>query len=620
MLDFVILTKRQRVIGIIVAFIATFGLISVVQARVPDDTFYGRQWYLRQINAEQAWDKTVGSASVIVAVIDTGIDINHEDLKENIWTNPKEIPGNRIDDDHNGYVDDAHGWNFVSNTNDVRPRAAGSSADGFVHGTLVASLIGARGNNGIGITGVAWDVKIMPLTALDDTGQGSTERVAMAIRYAVTNGASIINLSLEGYTRTQDVEDALAFARSRGVLTMAAAGNSGLPEGDDVDAVRVYPVCLSQDQTFGVVGVGGTDTLDQKAEYANYGSCVDLSAPGYNLFGARPVSYATTTQAGYEGGYSGTSLAAPLVTGVAVLIKSVHPDWTAPQIRARLLQSVTPIDDVLPESLRGKMGRGRLDAAMALEDTTSTVVLPESVEAQASVPGRVTRVRIKQGSRAVEIKPFGGKDKRGARTAITDVYQDGRQQVVVVAASGPRADWVLYSLNGIELRHGTVSSNVRGAPIVVAAGGGFVISETAGGRAWGVDRAGNVFPFTPYGPSYRAGLDLIGLADAVAFAPSGGGGHLAVMTIYGQRLVSDFPFGRDARGRWTLSYLPPSPSHPASLAMSGTPGTRVIDAQRLGISAWETMTAQELKQSVSLRSSGIATSDKEFLLYDRRPR
>jgi subtilisin family serine protease len=615
-----ILKKRQQYCGIFAALVSTLGFVSVVQARVPDDTFYGRQWYLHQINAEQAWDKTVGSSSVIVAVIDTGFDIDHEDLKDNIWTNPKEIPGNGIDDDRNGYVDDVHGWNFVTDSNNVRPRDMGTGGDLYIHGTLVASLIGARGNNGIGITGVAWNVKIMPLTALDDMGEGSTERVADAIRYAVLNGAHLINLSLEGYTRTQDVEDALAFARSRGVLTMAAAGNSEFPDGEDLDVVRVYPVCLSQDQQFGVVGVGGTDTLDQKAEYANYGSCVDLSAPASDLFGARPMSSATTTQPGYEGGYSGTSLAAPLVTGVAALIKSVHPEWTASQIRERLLQSVTPIDGVLPEALRGKMGRGRLDAAMALEDATSTVILSESVEVQASVPGRVTRVRIKRGTSVVEIKPFGGKDTRGARAAITDVYRDGNQQVVAVVASGQRADWVLYNPGGTEIRRGIVSTNVRGTLVVAAASGGFVIAETAGGRAWGVDWAGNVFPFTPFGPSYRAGLDLVGVADAAAFSPIGGGGHLMVTDIHGKRLVSDFPFGRDARGRWTLSYLPPSPSRPASLVMSGPPGMHVIDAQRLGTSAWEVISAQELKQSFSLKSSGSVTSDKEFLMFDQRSR
>jgi hypothetical protein len=620
MLDFCILMRCQKAIVILTALVMALGFATVAQARVPDDTFFSRQWYLRQINAEQAWDKTVGSSSVVVAVIDTGIDIDHEDLKDNIWTNPKEIPGNGVDDDRNGYVDDVHGWNFVNDSNDVRPRQSGSSADGFVHGTLVSSLIGARGNNGIGITGVAWNVQIMPLTALDDTGEGSTERVADAIRYAVVNGADFINLSLEGYTDTQDVDDALAFARSRGVLTVAAAGNSDVPAGDNVDAVRVYPVCLSQDQKFGVVGVGGTDTLDQKAEYANYGSCLDLSAPAYNLFGARPTSFATTTQAGYEGGYSGTSLAAPLVTGVAVLIKSVHPDWTATQIRARLLQSVTPIDDVLPESLRGKMGHGRLDAAMALEDSTSTIILPESVEVQGSIQGRISRVRVKQGTKTFELKPFGDKDKRGVRAAITDIYHDGTQQVVVVAASGPRADWVLYNLDGTVIRRGNVSTNIRGTSIVAAATGGFIIAETGGGRAWGVDWAGNVFPFTPYGPSYRAGLDLMGLADAAAFAPIGGGGHLMVTDIHGKRVVSDFPFGKDVRGRWALSYLPPSPSRPASLVMSGPTGLRVIDVQRLGTPAWGTMSAQELKQYASLKSLGTSTSDKEFLLFDQRPR
>ena len=204
---------------------------SAAEARVPNDTFYSKQWYLRQINAEAAWDKTTGSDQVIVAVIDTGVDIDHEDLRDNVWTNAGELPGNGIDDDKNGFADDVHGWNFLANSNDVKPHEPGASEDGFIHGTLVASLIAARGGNDVGVAGVAWNVKIMPLTALDGMGFGSSDDVAEAVRYAVTNGAQIINLSLEGYTNSTDITAALAYARSKGVLTVAASGNARRSDG-----------------------------------------------------------------------------------------------------------------------------------------------------------------------------------------------------------------------------------------------------------------------------------------------------------------------------------------------------------------------------------------------------
>jgi subtilisin family serine protease len=298
----------------LICFVMTLALLgqaSFTSARTPDDTFYSRQWYLPQIGAPRAWDRTTGSPVVVVAVIDTAMDIDHEDLKDNIWMNAKEIFGNGADDDGNGYVDDVHGWNFTNNSNDVRPHGAGATEHGYIHATLVASLIAAKGNNATGIAGVAWNARIMPLVALDAEGGGSTADVGRAIRYAADNGASIINLSLEGYADASEVDDALVYARSKGVLTVSAAGNAEVPEGIDLDKVRVYPACLSLDAQYGTIGVGSTDVFDERAYYANYGSCIQVSAPGDDLFGAKPsygAAGTSSTQAvsGYGGGYSGT--------------------------------------------------------------------------------------------------------------------------------------------------------------------------------------------------------------------------------------------------------------------------------------------------------------------------
>lgn len=189
------------------------GFASIAQAKTPDDTFYFKQWYLQQIRAEEAWEKTTGSKQVVVAVIDTAVDIDHEDLRGNIWTNPNEVAGNGIDDDGNGFIDDIHGWNFVDDSAELRPNAE-DRQEAFVHGTLVASLIGAEGNNSRGIAGVAWHVSIMPLVGLDASGSGSTVDVANAVNYAVLHGADIINLSIEGHLRDPLLDEAIAFARS----------------------------------------------------------------------------------------------------------------------------------------------------------------------------------------------------------------------------------------------------------------------------------------------------------------------------------------------------------------------------------------------------------------------
>ena len=487
------------------------GMIPSALALTPDDTFYAKQWYLLQIQAEKAWDITTGSPDVIVAVVDTAMDIDHEDLKENIWTNTRETFGNSVDDDGNGFADDIHGWNFLDRSNDVRPRDGAGTEHGRVHATLVASLIAARGNNGVGIAGVAWRIKIMPVVALDADGGGSTGDVANAIYYAVNNGADIINLSLEGYQDAPDVDAAIAHARSMGVLTVAAAGNAEEVAGVDVDMQRVFPVCLSTDTSFGLIGVGSTDRADRRAAFANYGSCIQVSAPGDDVFGAQPTD--PSTGAGYGSGFSGTSLAAPLVAGTAALIKSLRPDWGWAELRERIMSTAAPVDHLQDDAYRGRIGRGRLDMAAAV---TGLVGMPPPQEPQtlsATIPGRDTRVRVRTAtvSSMVDVAPYGMKDQRGARAAFADVDGDGSAEIVVVPASGRAGTWVVLSADGTERMRGNVATDLREGLIVTATSGGFVLADPRGGRAWGVDAKGVVTPFYPYGTGYRAGLDMVSL-------------------------------------------------------------------------------------------------------------
>jgi subtilisin family serine protease len=544
-----------------------------VAARTPNDTFYGRQWYLPQMQAEQAWDVSTGSPSVIVAVVDTAMDIDHEDLKENIWTNVRENFGNGKDDDGNGFIDDIHGWNFLKASNEVRP-AGGSSVDhGRVHATLVASLIAAKGNNDIGIAGVAWNVRIMPLVALDADGGGNTSDVANAIRYAVENGASIINLSLEGYTEAADVDEAIAYARSKGVLTVAAAGNADEADGFDLDEVQVYPVCLSVDTSYGLIGVGSTDRNDQHAPYANYGSCVNVSAPGDDIFGAIPTD--PTTGAGYASGFSGTSLAVPLVSGAAALLKSIRPDWGWAEIRDRIMMTADSIDHLQSVQLEGKLGRGRLNLAAAVSGLVP-VTSPALWAALATPARQPTRVLLTDGSATQEIAPFGTADMRGARAIMTDLEGDGTQEVVIASASGKTGDWAVYGVDGTLRRKGTVAKDVRGGLLIATVPGGFVLAEADGGRAWGIQASGTSTLFYPYGSAYHAGVEIVSIPAGVAFVPHGGGGHLAVFTVAGSRIASVFPFGKSARGRWSLTL-----QSDGLLRMIGSSGTTTIDPSRL---------------------------------------
>lgn len=249
---------------------------------------------------------------------------------------------------------------------------------------MVASLIGARGNNGVGMSGVAWNVRIMPLVVLDADGSGTTDNIIQAIRYAVNMGASIINLSLVGYDRDSALEEMIQRATNAGVLVVAATGNDDdMTAGVNLDERPAYPVCdpAGHDR---VIGVGGTDPLDQKAPYANFGMrCTDLSAPGQGLFVARPsYPHNQGVLAGnvpnYRQNVLGTSLATPLVSGAAALLKSLHRDWMADRIRARLYETADVLEGQMPGA-KGRLGYGRLNIGRALSSEVSSASLSAPV-------------------------------------------------------------------------------------------------------------------------------------------------------------------------------------------------------------------------------------------------
>ena len=252
-----------------------FSLVLPANAGItPNDPYYLRQWYLPKIGADSAWTKIRETPDITVAVIDSGVDINNPDLKNNIWVNTKEVAGNGLDNDHNGFIGDINGWDFVNNVPDPSPKFDdGWTEAGISHGTMVAGIIGAEGDNSIGVTGVTWKTKIMPLRVLNDRGEGKISSVVRAIDYAVANGADIINLSFVTYNYSDALQGAIARAYKAGVIVVAAAGNDQTNgEGRNTSKSPIYPACM--DGTHGenmVIGVAATDALDQKAPFSSYG-------------------------------------------------------------------------------------------------------------------------------------------------------------------------------------------------------------------------------------------------------------------------------------------------------------------------------------------------------------
>lgn len=314
---------------------------------VPNDEKLSSQWAHAVVHSEAAWDISRGSSSVVVAILDSGIDYNHPDLAGNIWTNPDEIPGNGIDDDNDGYIDDVHGWNFVSDNN--RPVADDKS----FHGTHVAGTVGAVGNNGIGISGHAQEVKLMALKFLDDSSTGFTSNAIKGIDYAIKKKVKIINNSWGSSSKSQALSEAIDRARAAGILFVVAAGNNG----SDNDKTGFYPANYPQDN---VISVAASTISDQLASFSNYGiDKVDLAAPGVNI-------YSTKNGGSYQS-LSGTSMATPLVSGVLATMVAARPDLSYAQIKGALLQSV---DKISAYSGKVKTG-GRINSERALQEVVS---------------------------------------------------------------------------------------------------------------------------------------------------------------------------------------------------------------------------------------------------------
>lgn len=355
----------------------------------PDDALYSEQFALHNIgqtggtddsdiDAPEAWDITTGSSTVIVAVIDTGVDYTHPDLAANMWTNTGEIAGNNVDDDNNGFIDDIYGWDFANNDNDP--------FDDYGHGTHVAGTIGAVTDNGIGIAGIAWNVKIMAVKFLDASGGGTLDGAIQAINYASQNGASISNNSWGGGGYYAALHDAIEAAAARDHLFIAAAGNDGM----DNDFSPAYPASYDLDN---VISVAATDHDDQLAWFSNYGeTSVDLAAPGVDILSTLPTSGPLSSPTGY-GTLSGTSMATPHVSGVAALLRAYHPTWTYTQIIDQILANTDAV-----ESLDGVVATGgRLNAYRALTGIVPPDVTGPRVTAASPsgpVQGPVSSVRI----------------------------------------------------------------------------------------------------------------------------------------------------------------------------------------------------------------------------------
>jgi len=345
-----------------------------------NDPMLNSQWGMLDIGAQQAWNKTKGRRDIVVAVIDTGVDYTHEDLRGNLWRNPGETgtdnqgrskQSNGVDDDGNGFVDDVIGWDFVSNDNKPFDLAVSMfellTGGNPGHGTHCAGNVAARGFNGKGISGVAPNVSIMSIRFLSEKGQGTTADAVKAVRYAIDNGAQVLSNSWgsEGEdpadgAGNEALKEAIRFSETKGALFVAAAGNgrNGVGYDNDSDSKPAFPASYNMDI---IVSVAALDDKDQLGAFSNWGrATVDIGAPGVKVFSTTvggKYSDKVLDLFGLTITWDGTSMATPHVAGAAALYMSQNrtADWR--QTKAALLRSAAPVT-----SLSGKaVSNGKLN-------------------------------------------------------------------------------------------------------------------------------------------------------------------------------------------------------------------------------------------------------------------
>ncbi|MBI4215212.1 MAG: S8 family serine peptidase [Parcubacteria group bacterium] len=557
-------------------------------ALYPNDPGMVHQWYLKQVQAPEAWDIVTGSEDVVVAVLDSGVDINHPDLKDNIWQNPDEIPNDKIDNDGNGYIDDVHGWDFIVESSDPSPKydaAQKGNIIGVSHGTIISGIIAARGNNQEGIAGISWKSKIMPLRVLDVKGVGTASTIVKAIDYAVLNKAHVINMSFIGIGKSSLIEDAVIRAYQSGVIIVAAGGNESnqyFRYPIDLDKTPGAPVCsaaaLSDRRV--VIGVASTDTLDQKSLFSNYGtSCIDISAPGFGFYSTIVKDPDIGAFQYYGGLFSGTSLSTPIVAGAAALIRSLPLKLSNKQIIDLLLESADPIAD-LGSEFKNSMGTGRLNVRKAVElalQRYDPLTYRRLIMGGETFESKVAVFSDTDFSSDVElydltdsfavfdktIKAFPFRFKGGIRLALSSKTKN--LWVAPGSQGGPQLRQ--FDAQGKLKRQQFIGdSQYRGGLDIDLARGKnnqtyFIVGQgkDAEPKVLILDASWNkIKEFLAYAPSYRGGVKVAagdingdGLDEIITGAADGGGPHVRIFDLDG-RLVSQF-FAYDKNTRKGLN-------------------------------------------------------------------
>ena len=538
---------------------------------IPSDPYFDKQWYLKRIKAPEAWDEQWDASSIVVAVVDSGVQIDHPDLKDNIWVNAGEIPNNGIDDDNNGFVDDYNGWDFYEDNSDPNPKyEEGYTKDGIMHGTVVAGVMAAGGNNFLGVTGVAWNAKIMPLRVLNGKGEGSTMGVVRAIDYAIKNGADVINFSFVGSGYSQILEDAIRRAYNAGVIVVAAAGNDVGANGSHfLDNEPLYPVCYDGEVGENmVIGVAATDPLDQKADFSGYGkNCIDVSAPGISIYSTAVKKADSNVFNNYYDGYwAGTSMAVPMVSGAIALIEAKNPRLSRKGVVDVLLKNTDNIDGLNPNYI-GELGTGRLNLYKSISNATNGDEKKNVNLVIAPFSGKNGEILLTSGT-GVVLKKFFAFDKNfkgGVNVASGDVDGDGLAEIIVSAGIGSGPQIKIFKNDGkLSGQFFAFDKNFKGGVSVTSGDvdGDGLAEIIAGAGVGGVPQV-RIFSskgklkkqFLVFDKNFKGGINVAGgdvdgdgLSEVIVGAGVGGGPQVRIFKNNGQLSGQFFAYDKKFRG------------------------------------------------------------------------
>ncbi|OVE78955.1 hypothetical protein BVY00_01485 [bacterium G20] len=396
----------------------------------PNDPYYP-QWYTTNISAPQAWDLSTGSSSIVVADIDTGFALNHEDLTGR-WA--------------------AGGKDFVNNDNDPSAGTTNPNGAGVTHGTETAGLIGATGNNGKGVASINWGVRILPLQALDDNGRGTTTDVASAVHYAVDQGVKVINMSLGAASPDPILKAELDYAQSHDVVVVAAAGNCGNPSsyfrnGCSTVGQMIYPANYPQ-----VVAVGATDQNDTRASFSSYGPNLDVVAPGSGSIISTAWSPSNQTSL-YSSSLNGTSFASPIVAGLAALYRGYKVAATATETINAITSNADKVAGMAGQSFTNEYGFGRVNAFRVLSSVTlpTTPPVPTTTPQTAPAPPTPTNVTLTAGNALHKDDYLSSSDGQSIYTLQRNgnfAFYDNFKLVWETGTQGTKADQVIMQADG----------------------------------------------------------------------------------------------------------------------------------------------------------------------------